>query len=378
MWGMDYKTLIVISQVLGYSLSKFFGIKYIAELRPERRIPFFLALIGVAQLALMGFAVSPVEMGVLWLFLNGIPLGMVWGIVFSYCEGRKFTEIITVILSANFIISSGFAKSLGRYIVDMGYSEHVMPCIVGGLFLPLLAISMWMLTYIPPPDQWDIENRKERVPMDASDRKRFFGMYSVSIILFVVIYLLLTIIRTIRDNFAVEIWQGLGFSESSSIYTTTELPVTIVILVVVGLLYIIKDNIRALNINILMLASGVILLLLSTWLYTTGVLSPVTWMIVSGIGLFVPYILLNGILYDRYISTLKTQGNVGFITYIADATGYLGSVLIMLYSSFGFTELNWLQFYVYLCFVAGVICLFAIARLYIQVRRDRGVIHNQQ
>ena len=36
-WGIDLKTLIVSTQVLGYMLSKFVGIKVISEMPPRRR-----------------------------------------------------------------------------------------------------------------------------------------------------------------------------------------------------------------------------------------------------------------------------------------------------------------------------------------------------
>jgi hypothetical protein len=75
MWGLKFKSAIVIAQVLGYTLSKFIGIKVVSEMGRNRRGLGILVLIGIAQLALIGFAVVPVELKFLFLFLNGIPLG---------------------------------------------------------------------------------------------------------------------------------------------------------------------------------------------------------------------------------------------------------------------------------------------------------------
>ena len=94
MWGLSFKSAIVIAQVLGYTLSKFIGIKVVSEMGRNSRGVALLVLIGLAQLALLGFAVVPVKFKFLFLFLNGIPLGMVWGLVFSFLEGRRFTEIM--------------------------------------------------------------------------------------------------------------------------------------------------------------------------------------------------------------------------------------------------------------------------------------------
>jgi hypothetical protein len=51
-FGLQTKTLLVTSQVLGYTLSKFVGIKVIAEMRAERRIAWLLGLIGAAEASL--------------------------------------------------------------------------------------------------------------------------------------------------------------------------------------------------------------------------------------------------------------------------------------------------------------------------------------
>jgi hypothetical protein len=45
------------------------------------------------------------------------------------------------------------------------------------------------------------------------------------------------------------------------------------------------------------------------------------------------------------IATFRIAGNVGFLIYIADAYGYLGSVIIMLAKSFMEIKLQWTSFY---------------------------------
>ena len=97
-WGRDYKTVLVVAQVLGYTLSKFIGIPVVAGMRPERRAAGILVLIGTAHLALLLFAVTPFPLNVACLFLNGVPLGMVFGLVIGFLEGRKLTEALTACL----------------------------------------------------------------------------------------------------------------------------------------------------------------------------------------------------------------------------------------------------------------------------------------
>ena len=92
--GVNYKILLVIAQVLGYALSKFVGIKVISELKPNRRLFYLISLIVLAEISLLLFAWVPAPYNIPLMFLNGFPLGMIWGIVFSYIEGRRFTDIL--------------------------------------------------------------------------------------------------------------------------------------------------------------------------------------------------------------------------------------------------------------------------------------------
>jgi len=86
LWGLDYKIMLVTLQVIGYALSKFIGVKIISELTPDKRAWSILILIGISWLALLLFAVIPAPYNAFTLFFNGLPLGLIWGIVFSVVE----------------------------------------------------------------------------------------------------------------------------------------------------------------------------------------------------------------------------------------------------------------------------------------------------
>ena len=74
--GMDYKALLVLAQLAGYTVSKVLGINFVSEATPGRRVAMVLGLIGVAEMALVLFALTPAPWNVVFLFLNGLPLGM--------------------------------------------------------------------------------------------------------------------------------------------------------------------------------------------------------------------------------------------------------------------------------------------------------------
>jgi hypothetical protein len=354
LFGIQYKIVLVISQVAGYALSKFLGIGFISALGPGQRARSMLMLISIALLSLLGFAITPMWMGPFWFFINGLPLGMAWGVVFGYLEGRSATEALAAMLCINFIISSGFVKTVGKWLIQaQGISAFWMPLAAGMLFLPVFAICLWLLECLPPPSEADIAARSERVAMDKQSRKVVFNRYAPGLILLVCTYLVLTIIRDVRDNFAVEIWAELGFGKNASILTTAELPIALLVLCVVALLGTIKNNFKALWIYHAIFILGAILTILATISFQYGHISPLLWMILSGSGTILPYILFNGVIFDRLLAAFRETGNVGFLMYMADAFGYLGSVFVMLWRNFGQANLSWVSFFTQLCIIGS-------------------------
>lgn len=355
-WGVDYKILLIISQVLGYMLSKFIGIKVISEMKQERRGIFLIGLIIVAELALLLFALTTKPYNIVFMFLNGLPLGMIWGIVFSYLEGRRYTEILGVALSSSFIVSSGFVKSTGKFVMDSWYfSELWMPFITGILFIVPLLFFTFLLERLPKPDEEDENLKTKRVPLSKKERKKLFLKFAFPIIILVVFYTVLTAFRDLRDNFARELWDTLGYQDNSSIYTTAEIPIAIAVLVILGLLAFIKNNMKAFLIYHYLILFGTIIIGINTWLFQQQVISPLVWMILTGFGLYICYVPFNCIFFDRMIATFKIKGNSGFLIYIADSFGYLGSMAVLLYKNFGQSSISWLQFFTYGTYVISVI-----------------------
>ena len=355
--GINYKILLIIAQVVGYTLSKFVGIKVISEMKSNKRMYYLIGFILFAELALLGFAVVPAPYNIIFLFLNGLPLGMIWGIVFSYLEGRKATELLGVILSSSFIVSSGTVKTIGKLVLDkFQINEFWMPFVTGVIFILPLLFFAWMLEKLPAPTKTDKLLRAVRKPLNKQERKQLFKNYALPLSLIVFFFMLLTSIRDFRDNFAREIWDALGYTDAT-IYSISEIPIAIIVLVVLGVIGSVTKNYKAFIYYHYVLIVGCFSILVSTYLYQQQVITPLVWMVVSGLGLYSCYVPFNGIFFDRMIATFKIKGNVGFLIYIADAFGYLGSILILLYKNFGKRDISWLSFFTQALYLLAIIGL---------------------
>ena len=359
LWDINYKSILIVSQVFGYMFSKFIGIKIISELKSSQRQILIIGLIVFAEVSLLlfGFVPHPYNFG--FLFLNGLPLGMVWGIVFSYLEGRRFTEVLAMGLSISLIVSSGIFKTAYFEIHDWfpAISEFWMPALVGGLFLPLFLLFVWMLSVIPAPSESDKLLRTERVPMTNDDKKSVLKDFGFGIICFVLIYTLLVTMRDFRDNFSVEIWNEIGGKWDNTIFSKTELISGLIVLGAIGCLSMIRSNRKGFQATEWLIAGGIALNGASTLLFDTGFLSPFWWVLLMGMGLFLAYIPIQVALFERLIALFKIKANAGFFIYICDAIGYLGSVGLLLYKEFFMKDLSWANLIMRISYVLSGTCM---------------------
>jgi len=359
LWGLHYKTILVITQVLGYMLSKFIGIKIISELKAASRNKLIIILILIAETALLLFGLVPYPYNFICLFFNGLPLGMVWGVVFSYLEGRRFTEVLAMGLSTSLIISSGYLKTIYFYVHEWfpQLSEFWLPFVIGLLFLPLFLLFVWMLSVIPAPTPDDIQRRSPRVPMSNEDKKNVFRQYGTGLVGFVIVYALLATLRDFRDNFSVEIWNEVEPGWNKTIFAKTETVAGIVVLIAVGLLSVIKSNRKGFLATNLLAIGGLGLSSIATLLFHANAIQPFWWMLLSGTGLFLAYIPFQVAMFERMIAFFRIKANAGFFVYICDAIGYLGSVILLLYKEFMMKDLSWSNMLIRFSYMQGVVSI---------------------
>ena len=355
---VQFKIALVIAQVFGYALSKVAGIKLVSELPPQRRAAAILALIAGAEVCLILFALIPAPWNIACLFANGLFLGMIWGLVFGFLEGRRVSEVLGAMLCASFIVSSGAVKSIGADVMLRGWAnEYWMPALTGLLFAPLLIVCVGGLAVMPPPSAEDERLRVARAPMDGPARRAMFMAFAPGLIGLIIVYVGLTALRDFRDNFAVEIWNGLGFANDAEIFTLSELPVAVIVLLTLALVMFIRDNRRAFLANLLLVAAGLGLAGLSSLAFQTHLIGPVPWMIALGAGLYLGYTPFNALLFDRFIAASGRTGTAGFLIYVADACGYMSSVALLVLYNFVGVKISWVSFLVMISYSAALVGL---------------------
>jgi phosphonate degradation associated HDIG domain protein len=340
------KTALVVSQVLGYTLSKYIGIKVCPEVRPGRRAGMLVLLVLAAEAALVLFAVLPRDLKVVAIFFNGLPLGMVWGLVVWYLEGRLTSELLLAGLACSYIVSSGAVKDVGRYLMAAhGVSEAAMPVLTGALFLPPFLLAVWLLSRLPPPTAADHAARVVRTTMDRPSRVAFLRALFAGLVLLFAARLLTTAFRDYRDNYGVELFDALGYHGNPALFTRTEIPVAFGVMIALALLNLIRNNRAGVVGAHVIMGVGLALMALATLLLDAGVVSGLVWMILVGLGSYMAYVPHDSVVFDRIIASTRVAGTAVFAIYIADAVGYTGSIGLPLVKDLLFPRVDRLTFF---------------------------------
>lgn len=363
LWGFDIKILYVLFEVIGYACSKFLGVKLLPGMKHNQRIYYTISLMSFSEVALLGFALLPPYLKVFALFLSGLPLGMIWGVLFSYLEGRRISEVLNVGLSVALIISSGLVKTLGQFVLDrFAVGEYWMPVVTGALCFPFMVVCAYLLNQVPEPTAKDIQQRSKREPMTQGERRTFLRRFGLGIGLLMLFYGSLTVLRELRDSFAADIWKELHV-DGAFIFTQTEIPIAIFVLILMGLIVFVRNNWRALNIIYVITIIGGLLMIAATLMFTTGIIGPILWMILLGLGLYMGYIPFS-YLVERLIAALQITSTTVFLLYLADSCGYLGTVAVFLVKNFSRWDISWGTMVVRTAYVVGVISIISIILIY--------------
>lgn len=372
-FGMDYKIVVSIIQLLGYVSAKLLGIKYISELRPEGRLKFIIGSAALSEISLIAFGLLPMPYNIMVLYFNGLSLGCMWGVIFSFLEGRRTTDILASIMGVSMALSSGVAKSLGLYTLNVLHvSEFWMPALIGAIAFPLLCFTGWMMTRFPQPTAADIASRSVRVTLNGHQRWALFRRFMPLLIMLFAANLLLTVQRDIKEDFIVCIIDV--STVSSWAFAQIDSIATLVLLATFALLSTTYDHLKVLCILLVLSTCGMGTLAFLGANFEQVGLPTTIWLFLQSLCLDMAYLSFQTIFFERFIACFKIKGNVGFFIITIDFVGYLGTLALLLFKEFYASHIDWASFYNSMSLYIGIVCCLAFigSLVYmIQVRKRK-------
>ncbi|WP_294603195.1 DUF5690 family protein [uncultured Bacteroides sp.] len=374
-FDIDYKVVVTIVQIIGYVISKFIGIKLISELKQKDRLKFILLSVVMAEASLLLFGWLPAPYNIIGMFLNGLSLGCMWGVIFSFLEGRRVTDILASLMGVSMVISSGTAKSLGLFVTNtLGVSEFWMPALIGAAALPLLGLAGIILNRLPQPDAEDIACRSKREPLDGKQRWALFRNFMPFLTLLFVANVVLVILRDIKEDFLVKIVDVSQYS--SWLFAQIDSVVTVIILVIFGLMVYVRNNLKALTILLSLIVVSMFCMIFLSFGYERLQLNTVTWLFAQSLCLYLAYLTFQTIFFDRFIACFQIRGNVGFFIALNDFLGYTGTIIVLVAKELFSPNIDWAHFYNLMAGYVGIICcvafVFSLAYLHQRYRKEHA------
>jgi hypothetical protein len=201
--------------------------------------------------------------------------------------------------------------------------------------------------------------------MDKSARKAFIKEFGIGLVLFIISYVLLTAYREFRDNFMPEILQELGYGGQTALFTKTEIPIAVVVLLLMSSMRLIRNHAKAFFVIQSLLLLGSAIIGASTLLYQLDIINPILWLIGVGFGAYVAYSMCNSIYFERMLAAFKYSGTMGFMITLADYYAYFGSLLVLFYKNFFQNKTTNVNFFIYGSYaLAATYFLMVLASFY--------------
>lgn len=365
-FGMDYKVAVSIMQLVGYVTSKFLGIKFISELKPGRRLPFIIGAAALSEISLVLFGLMPVPWNIVMLFFNGLSLGCMWGVIFSFLEGRRTTDLLASMMGMSMAISSGVSKSLGLFTLEhFQVSEFWMPALIGAVAFPLLSLMGWLMARLPAPTAEDVAQRTRRKTLDGRERRALVCRFLPFLAVIFGANLLLTVMRDIKEDFIVRI---IDVSTISSwTFAQTDTVATLLMLAIFALLAGVKYHKRVLFVLLALSALGMFALSFIGSHFDSLRMPVAQWLFLQTFLIDIAYLSFQTIFFERFIACFRVEGNVGFFIITIDFVGYLGTLGLLGFKELAQSGVDWATFYNGMNFYVGMACglafLFAIGYL---------------
>ncbi len=134
------------------------------------------------------------------------------------------------------------------------------------------------LCYFPRKDSTSIGGRyhfrSNRVPMSKEDRKKFVRLFFPGLVTAIIIYVFSTIFRDLRDNFIADMWIENGYGNHPSLFTKTETPVSVILLILMGSMILVKNNLKAFKFTHYIIIVGFLITGITSLLYMDTSLRP--------------------------------------------------------------------------------------------------------
>ena len=89
------------------------------------------------------------------------------------------------------------------------------------------------------------------------------------------------------------------------------------------------------------------------------------FMVLVGLGVYLPYVAVHAVIFERLIAITRERATVSFLMYVVDSVGYTGYIGLMLLRYFTHTTDSILSLFLQICLFLGIAGLLLVLFSYL-------------
>eukprot|EP00435_Cladocopium_sp_Y103_P035674 s762_g9.t1 len=143
-------------------------------------------------------------------------------------------------------------------------------------------------------------------------------------------------LRSFRDFYTQKIFSAaLNGTPTSKVYVLADVPGAVLSFVFLVMMSWVHNSQRALFLMLLTNVAGLLLMAGCTYLFRLGELDGMDWILLYSAAFYAAYSVLNAPLNERIFAVTRAEGTCSFLIYASDFFGYVVTVGLLMYQSFG-------------------------------------------
>lgn len=270
------------------------------------------------------------------LFGSSFVSSFLYGGIVTYLEGRRSTEILLASISASLVFAGTLSRASAAELLRWGVPARFMPLMLGtGAFL-LASFLLVLTARAPPPSRADVAARSARTPMSPRKQWQFVRNNLFGVIATIGIWACMAGLRSFRDFYTQQIFSAaLSGTPTSKVYILADVPGAVLSFVFLVMMSWVNNSQRALFLMLLTNVVGLLLMAACTYFFRSGHLEGMDWILLYSAAFYAAYSVLNAPLNERIFAVTRAEGTCSFLIYASDFFGYVVTIGLLMYQSFG-------------------------------------------
>lgn len=342
--GGAYTTKAVMSLVRGVGMPFGFALALVAPVRRfaskaggwSRPATLVGAGLTIAVVPNAGFTLAPeadVLVSCAARFVGSACFSLAFCSYVSYVQGRRVSDTIMTSVTVCMMLSAPVSRVVAPLVERWLHTDdRTMPIAVGFVVAPVLLAGAAGLCTVPEPDAADRAARMPRHETTARSNRRWLARHWPLLAGLAVNNMVNQGVRAVRDLFAADL---LGADAPWWHWVIADVPMCLVAsgayaMVARAMPETAHRRMVAL-VHAVGAASGA-LLAVAGWMGVAGLVGPLPFLVLSGVGYFVAVVPFagGGLVFERLIAASREPMDAVLLNVISQCVGYVGSLGVLL------------------------------------------------